>query len=489
MKKLHHSLLFILGFSLAGTSGVLAQQNPNDNVWSLAEAVEYAKVNNLQLQQNQINVKLNEIDLKQAKYQRLPNLNVSGGYNYNAGSYQNPATFSLVTDASTGANLQGSASLPVFAGFQQTNQIKQFGYELLASEQDYTAAQNDITLQIVNSYLNILFAQELIKTSELQRNTSQQQLDRTRILFKAGSVAENAVLDLESQLANDEVSIINAQNQRDIARLNLIQLLNIQDAASFEIEIPEVPEPDQEPVLVDPSLAYEVAEQLQPAVRGADLRVLSAAKSLDVARGAYYPRISLGAGISTRYSSATDLLVGRQTINNGFVPQSFYRDPAGTQEETFYVPSVFDVPVYESYPLISQFTDYISRQIGVSLSIPIFNGLQARSGVQRAKLGELNAALNAKIARNNLRQTIEQAYVDALSAQRQYAAAKTQVQALERSFRNAELRLESGIINTVDFYVIANNYRNAQSSLLQAKYEYTFSLKVLDFYQGKDISF
>lgn len=489
MKKLPQRLLFAVGLALAGASGAIAQQNPNDNVWSLAEAVEYARNNNLQIQQSRINVKLNEIDLKQAKYQRLPSLNASGGYNYNAGSYQNPATFSLVNDESTGANLQANASVPLFSGFQQTNLIKQYGYDLLASEQDLNAAQNDLILQIVNSYLNILFAQELIKTSELQRNTSQQQLDRTRILFKAGSVAENSVLDLESQLANDEVSIINAQNQRDIARLNLIQLLNIQDATSFEIEIPEIPEPDQEPVLADPILAFEVAEQLQPAVRGADLRVLSAAKSLDVARGAYYPRLSLGAGINTRYSSATDLLVGRQTINNGFVPQSFYRDAAGTQEETFYVPNVFDVPVYESYPLFSQFSDYISRQVGVSLSVPIFNGLQARSGVQRAKLGEQNAVLNAKIARNNLRQTIEQAYVDALSAQRQYVAAKTQVEALERSFRNAELRLESGIINTVDFYVIANNYRNAQSSLLQAKYEYTFSLKVLDFYQGKDISF
>src|SRR5690606_4252483 len=121
-------------------------------------------------------------------------------------------------------------------------------------------AQNDLTIQIVTSYLNILFAQELIKTSELQRKTTQQQLDRTRILFKAGSVAENAVLDLESQFANDEVSIINAQNQRDIARLNLIQLLNLKDVQNFEIEIPEIPEPDQAPVLVNPGMAYEIAE-------------------------------------------------------------------------------------------------------------------------------------------------------------------------------------------------------------------------------------
>src|SRR5690606_8247451 len=117
-----------------------------------------------------------------------------------------------------------------------------------------------------------------------------------------------------------------------------------------------------------------------------------------------------------------------------------------------------------------------------------FNGMQVRSNVQRAKLSQLNARLNADLERNQLRQTIEQAYVDALAAQRKYAAAEQQVTALERSYRNAELRLNSGVINTVDFSVITSNYRRAQSSLIQAKYEYTFKLKVLDFYQGKEIT-
>lgn len=476
--------MFVIGLSLAGANGAIAQQNPNDNVWSLLEAVEYAKANNLQVRQSRISRELNEVDLRQARFQRLPSLNGSSNLTYSSGTTVDPTVQELRTNEYTAIGIQAGASLPIFMGFQQTNLIKQYGLELQASEQDVLAIQNDITLQIVTSYLNILFAQELIKTSELQRNTTQQQLDRTRILFKAGSLAENAVLDLESQLASDDLNIINAQNQREISRLSLTQLLNLEGSGvdNFEIDIPEVPEPSANPILADPDMVYDVASQTQPSIKGADLRVLSAARALQVARGAYYPRISLSAGVNTFYNSQ-----GRLYDPSGsFVGRSIgFVDASGTEQLLIYSPGL----VEKDYPFSEQLRNTIGKQVGLSLNVPVFNGFQARSNVQRAKLSELNAKLNAEIERNQLRQTIEQAYVDALAAQRKYDAAQQQLAALERSFRNAELRLESGIINTVDFYVIANNYRNAQSSLLQAKYEYTFKLKVLDFYQGKDISF
>src|SRR5690606_37858480 len=157
--------------------------------------------------------------------------------------------------------------------------------------------------------------------------------------------------------------------------------------------------------------------------------------------------------------------------------------------QTLWFENVETRRIDEHYGMFRQWDDNLNTQAGVSLQIPILNSLQVRTNVQRAKLQQQNAQLNADIARNNLRQTIEQAYVDALAAQRRYAAARQQVTASEKNFRNAELRLQGGVINTVDFNVIANTYRSAQSSLIQAKYDYTFKLKVLDFYQGKDLSF
>jgi len=484
-------LLLVIGFSLTGMAGAMAQQqgSGSDNVWSLEEAVNYAKTSNLQVLQTLTNNNLNQVNLKQLKFQRLPSINAGGSYNYNTGSYQDPVTFSLINQESQTGNYQLSASVPLFMGFQQLNLIKQSELELQASQQDVLSAQNDITIQIITSYLNILFADELIKINELTRNLTQEQLNRTRILFNAGSVAENSVLDLESQLAADELELINATNQRDIARLSLMQLLNLPNTQEFQIVVPQIPEPDQDPVLINGEQVFDVAAQTLPAIKAVDLRVLSAARALEAARGDYYPRLSLNAAMSTRYSSTSQFLTGRQTIDEGLQRKALgFSDAAGTKEVVIYVPSAYDAPVYGNYPFLDQLQDNIYKQIGLSLQIPIFNGLQARTGVQRAKLQQQNAKINADIARNNLRQTIEQAYVDAVAAQRRYVAAKEQLRAAEKNYGNAQLRLNSGVINTVDFNIVANTFRTAQSNLVQAKYEYTFKLKVLDFYQGKDIS-
>ncbi|QCR21927.1 TolC family protein [Pontibacter sp. SGAir0037] len=495
MKKVPNKILLLaLGLSLAASSGVSAQQqtqatNGNDGAWSLLEAVNYAKANNLQVKQNGLNRNLNQAELTQSLFGRLPNISASGSFGSNSGSFQDPVTFSLLTQSAQTGNFSLSANLPLFAGFQQTNAIKQNRLLLQASEQEYLSAQNDVTIQVVTAYLNILFANELMKTSELQRSLTQQQLERTRTLFRAGSVAENAVLDLESQFATDELNLITAQNQRDVARLSLMQLLNIPTTENFEIEIPAIPDPDQAPVLVDGNQVFEIAEQTLPAIKAVDLRSRSSEIGVDVARGAYYPRLSIFAGLGSRYSSASQFLTGRETTNFGYLRQEFFPNADGTGTgTTVYVPSLQVTPVYGDYPFIDQLKDNINQQVGVSLQIPIFNGLQVRTGVARAQIARENARVNADIARNNLRQTIEQAYVDAVAAQRRYVAAKEQVNASEKNFRNAELRLNSGVINAVDFNVIANTYRSAQSSLLQAKYEYTFKLKVLDFYQGKELS-
>ncbi len=493
MKKTPRLLLLALGFAgTFGISPVLAQQDPNgDGAWSLTEAIVYASKNNLRTQQSLVNRDLEAIDLRQSRFNRLPSINAGGGYNYNTGSYQDPVTFNLVNQSSQTASAQVNGNVPLFMGFQQVNLIRQNELDLQASEQNALAVQNDVTIQIVTAYLNILFSEELIKTSTLQRQLTSQQLNRNRILFKAGSIAENSVLDLESQLASDEVAIINAQNQRDLAKVSLMQLLNIPISEDFKIVIPEVPEPDQKPILLSGQQVFDIASETQPVIKAADLRVLSAAKSLDVARGAYYPRLSLFGSVSSRYSNNSRLLLDREIINNGFLRQDLYRDERGTAfDRSVFLPSLEFRSIYaDSYSLLDQFNDNISTQAGVQISIPILNNLQARNNVQRAKINAYNARLNADIARNNLRQTIEQAYVDALAAQRKYIAAREQLRAAEKNYRNAELRLNSGVINTVDFNLIANTFRAAQSNLIQAKYEFTFKHKVLDFYQGKDISF
>jgi outer membrane protein len=485
MKKMSKNLLLALALSFGTVSYSQAQQEPKDGVWSLHDAINYAVKHNLQVRQRQVNAQTSQINANQSKFDLLPAVNGSASHVYNYGSSVDPLTSEFRTQEIRSNNLSVSANVPIFQGFQLQNRIKQNRLNLEADQMDVESSQNDVTLQVLTSYLNILFADELLKTAELQRNSTLQQLDRTRILFKAGSVAETNVLELQAQLATDDLAMINAQNQREISRLGLMQQLNLQNPDRFEILIPEIPEPDAEPVAINTRQVYDVAVQTLPQVRSAELRVRSAEKGFDFAKGAYYPRLSFNTGIFTGYSSAR-LSPTTTTIEGEFDRQTIgFLDPNGNNPLTVWFPK----STRGEYSFNEQINDNLGKSVGFSLGVPIFNGLQVRNNVQRAKLAQHAAQLNADIAKNQIRQTIEQASTDAIAAQRRYVAAKQQVASLEQSFRNAELRLNSGVINSVEFNVIANNFRRAQSDLIQAKYDYTFKLKVLDFYQGKDISF
>lgn len=488
MKKTSKSLLLALGLSLAGASAATAQQDPGaDGVWTLQEAVEYAKLHNLQVRQALIDKQGADVNLRQSKFTRLPSLNGGASHSYNYGTSIDPLTNEFQNQQIRSNNFSATAAVPLFQGLQLQKQVKQNEILVEATANDVLSTQNDITLQILTSYLNILFANEVVKTAELQQASTQQQLDRTRILFEAGSVAETNVLELESQLASDELNLINAQNQIEISRLNLIQLLDLDNPESFEIVVPEVPAPDTNITIVSPDQVYDVAVQTLPEIKAADLRIQSAETGVGIARGAYYPRLSLNGSLFTGYSSSRSLF-SNDAVEGEYIRQDIgFQNPDGTVPVSVYVPRT--VTTVTETPFWDQIDENYGKSIAFSLSIPVFNGLQARSDVERAKLTRETAQLNAELQRNQLRQNIEQAAADAQAALRSYVASRRQVESLERSYRNAELRLNAGIINSTDFNVISNDYRRAQSDLLQAKYDYIFKLKVLDFYQGKDISF
>jgi len=482
-KKLLFALALMVG--LSARQPLWAQNNKT--TYTLQECIDQALQNNLSVRQRIINKEISVAELRQAKASMLPNINGSASHNYNYGTNIDQATYQVRTEQTRTNNVSLGASLPLFMGNQRLNNIKQSSLDLQASEQDILATKNDVAIQVVTSYLNILFAEELIKTAELQRSSTQQQLDRNRILLKAGSIAENVVLEVESQLATDELNIINAQNQGDIARISLKQLLGINNNEPLTIVVPEIPEPDERATPINPNEVYEYALKNLPAIKGADLRVLSADKGLAVAKGAYYPRLTFSGGVNSFYTSRGVLFSQPEIVPGEFERRALgFMDAAGTIPFVYYVPVTTDGQA--DYPFVDQIKNNFGQQMGFSLSLPVFNGLQTRTNVERARLNHLNARINADIARNNLRQTIEQAGVDALAAQRKYTAAKRQLAALQRNYDNAQVRLERGIINPVDFNVIVNNFRVSQSNLIQAKYEYTFKLKVLDFYQGKPLT-
>lgn len=487
MNKYSKGLLLAFCLSFAAANTALAQQQISDGKWTLQEALDYAVGNNLQVRQAIINRQVAEVNLKQAKNDLLPSLNGNASHSYNYGTFRDPLTGEFDNGQIRSNNFSTSANVPLFQGLQLQKQIKQNRLLAEASATDVAVTQNDVVLQVLTSYLNILFATELVKTADLQRTSTQKQLERNRILFKAGSVAETDVLELEAQLSSDELNVINAQNQAEISRLALIQLLNLDASTEFEVIIPELPDPQDNPTIVAPDQIYDVAEQRLPLIRSADLRVGSAEAAIGIARGAYYPRVSLSGSLSTGYSSSRGIF-GAQIIEGAYDPRMVgFQSSDGSRPFTVYVPKT--EPTFLRTSFNNQLDENFGQAVALSLSVPILNSLQARNNVARAQLNYESALLNAKQQRNQLRQNIEQAAADAQAAYRKYIASKSQVSSLARSFRNAELRLNSGIINSTDYTVISNNYRRAQSDLIQAKYDYFFKLKVLDFYQGKNISF
>ena len=300
------------------------------------------------------------------------------------------------------------------------------------------------------------------------------------------------LLDSRAQLASDELNVVTAQNQRDIARLQLIQLLNLDaaGAANFQIDLPQLPDPDDEAAYnAEPAAIFETAQGLMPEIKAADLRVRSSQLGIDVARGAYLPRLTFGAGVFTGFSSSRLARVFNGD-STAVVPIPVVQYVGGQPQPTTFAVLQPKQAIPELLPakFSDQVKDNLGRQLQFNLNIPILNGFQARTNVQRAQVTARQAELRAEQTRLTLRQNIQQAAADALAAQRRFTSSKRQVEALTTAYRNAEIRFNNGLLNGTEFNIAKNNLAAAESTMIQAKYEFIFRSKVLDFYQGRPLA-
>jgi outer membrane protein len=463
------------------------QNKPQKITWTLQECVEYGLENNLLLKQSGLNRELALINAKQARNNVLPTVNASTSYSFNSGLNNDPTTGVLVNSNTRTNNISLNANVPIFNGFQLRNSIRQTYLNYEASLSDLEKTRNDVLLNIVSQYLEIILSDELLEAAKLQLASSKEQAARTQKLFQAGSVAENNVFEINSQIATDEVSIINAQNRRDIAAVNLMQLLDLQNLPDFKVVKPDIKDPDEDVIAFDANNVFDVAQQRMPEIKAADLRAQSALVGVRVSQGALMPQLSLGGNFNTaHFNLLTNRIVDPGPEVTSIATVGFVN---GDQNLPVTTPITRRQPVIEKYTYLTQLQDNRGIGVGLNLNFPIFNGFSARNSVLRSKINHKNAVLNSEIARNQLRQTIQQSYADAVAAQKRFSAMKKQLESFQLTFRNAEIRFNNGVLNSTDFNVARNNFTRAQLDLIQAKYEYTFKLKVLDFYQGKKITF
>lgn len=444
----------VIGFLLIAFSGSIIAQK----VYTLEDCINLALENNIRIKQSHLEVKTAEINALQGKLDMLPSLNGGSSYSFGWGRSVDMATYQYVNQQTQSSYFNVSSDVTLFSGFQKLNINKQNRAAYLAAKYNSDKMQNDISLMVASYYLQILFNRELFQNATAQIAVTRQQIERTKKLVDAGTLAKGSLLEIQAQGANEEVSVIQAENQLNLAYLDLLQLLEMQAGTPFEIDVPML-KVSQEPSLLPVDLVYNKALEVMPEIKSAEMNYESSQYGLSVARGSRSPSLSMSAALGTNYSDQIRM------SNNPL-------DPA----------------FQEIKPFENQWKDNRSTTLSFRLSIPIFNSYQISSYIAKSKLGLMNADYNLQLAKNTLRKNVETAFADAMTAHTTYNAREKSLVSLRESFNYIEQKFNVGMVNALDYNVAKNQLNKSESELLSAKYDYIFKLKILDFYLGRTLT-
>jgi outer membrane protein len=450
--------------------------------WSLERCIQHALKNNIQIKMQE----LSAYNAKNANLKNhaafLPSVNASASQGYTYGRSVDMFTneFSNENVRSNNFGLNGSWTL--FNGFQNVNTLQQGKLNMEASVYDVEKMRNDISLSIASAFLQILFMEEIYYVAEQQVEVSKIQVDRAKKLFDAGTVAQGNYLEMESQLASDEMQLVIAKNNLDMAYLTLIQLLELDSVDNFELEKPIIPDISLESAILNPNEVYQTAEGNLPQVRSAELKWKASMKGLSVARGYRSPRLTLNGSYSSGYSSA------RQTIDSYSAGTPMLSGFAMNGTDIYDVYSYNMNYNYKTPSFNDQMRDNVSKSLTFSLSIPIFNNWQTNYSVSSAKVNSLNAKYNLDLTKKQLMKDIRQAHADAVASLNKFVASKKALAAMEESFSYIQQKFDVGMVNLADYNISRKNLISTRSEQIKAKYEYIFKLKILDFYMGKPIT-
>jgi outer membrane protein len=433
---------------------VIAIQAQDQKEWGLENCVSFALENNLGLKNQNLTVSMLNNSHMMAKYSRLPGVSANTRFQNQFGQTFNEARLSFVDESRSSFSGSVSANAQLFNGFRYKHDIQKTNYDVEAARADLEVQANDLALNIVNNYLQILYNREQLNAAKIQLEVTNKQIERTEALVSAGSSAKGDVLELIAQSADEKAQITNYMNQERQARINLKQAMNYA-GDSISVVNPQNINVDSLYLQLPPiNDVYLSALEHLPDLKAAQARIKSSIESIDIAKSEYYPKLDVGASLSTAYDN--------------LFPDP--EDPAS------------------SYTFFEQAGDFRTATAYVSLSIPIFNKFQVKYNVQNAQINYEMAQTDELIIQQNIYKTIELAHSDAQSAHRSYAAAKESLTASEESFRYAEQRFNAGLINSVDYNLAKSNLSKAEVALLNARYELIFKIKILDFYMGKPLN-
>lgn len=435
--------LFVL---LAVSIDVFAQTG---KIITLRQAVDFTLQNNLQIKQAQFQSAITDENLKQSKFELYPNLSSSFSAKKQFGLFFDQTAGGLVSKGSQSTNtLSGglSSNVTLFSGFRLKNQILQNKSLLEADKSNVEKVKNDLSLSVVNTYLQILNNQDLVKASEQQLALSKQQLGAADKKFKVGNNTQADLSQAEAQVANNELSLTNAQNAFELAMLDLKQLMEMSPERVITLQIPAIGNLETIESEYSGYEVYSKAVTNYPDIKTAEYNTEASKFGVKVAKGGLYPNLSFGGQLFDNYSNNIPFTFSDQ-LNNNF-----------------------------------------GQALGFSLSIPIFNNYRSRSNYNIAKIRYENAKASEQLVKNNLNKIINKAVQDLKSSIKSYGATQSAFNSSKVAFNAIKQRYEVGLANVIELNISQTNYNKAEFDFIQAKYNVIFRKKVIDFYLGNPLT-
>ena len=431
------------------TSFLITTLGFSQKKWTLEECVAHAIENNISIKKAENTLLINDEDITAAKGSFLPSLSGSASHSLSLGQSQ-LFEGSFVNRTSNSTNFGLRVSENIFNGFRTTYLYKQSKLNLETSKLELSRIQDDISLNVANAYLNVLFNKEQLETALAQFEFSKKQLSQVEDLVEAGTQPKVNIYDAEATLANDEQAATVAQNNYNLALLSLSQLLQV-PYAGFDVEVIEVDSPSEALLYnnVSPILDYAMENRSEIAI--AEKNIENSQINTSISRAGYLPSVNFG------YSLGAN---------------AFYTNSSNVIENPFF----------------RQLETNLGHNFNLSVNIPIFSQFQNKTAVAKSLIQEENAKLDFQQAKLTLESNIQQAFNDAQAAFKTFEAAKKSLASQELAFENSQERFNIGAMNAFELEQSRVRYINAQSSLITAKYDFVFKTKVLDFYMGKTIT-
>lgn len=442
-----YRIIFTLSFILANLVAS-AQQSGG---WTLRQCIDYALENNITVKQQDVTRRQNEVQLSTAKNSRLPDLNASASQNWSFGrGLTSENTYSNRNTSSTSLSL--GTTVPLFTGFRIPRTIELNKLNLEAATADLGKARDDISVQVAQAYVQILYNIELRDVAQRQIDIDSMQVERLREMYRTGKASGVEVAQQEATLAQSRLTLTQADNDYRISLLTLAQLLELPSPEGFTIVRPDIAAltVDEAAALPLPDEIFQEAIAFKPEVKAETLRLKSTEMSIKIAQSALWPTLSLSAGLGSNYYKT-----------NGFDTESFGR----------------------------QMRNNFSQYIGLSLNIPIFNRFETRNSIRSARLDRESQQLRLDDVKKTLYKEIQQAYYNAVAARAQYASSTEATASNKAAFDLMSAKYEYGKANITEFNESKNNWLKAESDLARAKYEYMYDTSLLDFYRGRPLDF